>query len=71
VIILRVNKLNKNCGPKTYEEYERKCNRPKPQVTLQNPQFRQGKKSEQLTYEEEPFSASILRNLPMDFDEVT
>ncbi|MDR2779431.1 MAG: hypothetical protein LBB16_04105 [Puniceicoccales bacterium] len=71
ILTSRINKLDKNRDPRAYEEYERKFNRLKQQVMLQNPQFGQGHGSGQLTYEGEPFSAYVLRNLPMDFDEVT
>ncbi|MDR2650904.1 MAG: hypothetical protein LBC68_01125 [Prevotellaceae bacterium] len=71
ILALRISKLDKNHNPRAYEEYERKFNRLKQQAMLQNPQFREGESSEQLTYEGEPFSDYVLRNLPMDFPEVT
>ncbi|MDR2432619.1 MAG: hypothetical protein LBD34_02590 [Puniceicoccales bacterium] len=71
ILTLRIGKLDQSRNPKAYEEYERKFNRLKQQVMLQNPQFREGEGSRQLTYEGEPFSAYVLRNLPMDFCEVT
>ncbi|MDR1232905.1 MAG: hypothetical protein LBJ75_01425 [Puniceicoccales bacterium] len=67
----RIGKLDKNRDPRAYEDFERKFNRLKQQAMLQNPQFREGESSRQLTYEGESFFAYILRNLSMDFPEVT
>ncbi|MDR0693546.1 MAG: hypothetical protein LBF49_03190 [Puniceicoccales bacterium] len=71
ILTSRINKLDQSRDPRAYEEYERKFNRLKQQLMLQNPQFREGEGSKELTYEGEPFSAYLLRNLPMDFHEVT
>jgi hypothetical protein len=71
ILTSRIDRLDKSRDPRAYEEYERKFNRLKQQVMLQNPQFREGEGGRQLTYEGELFFAYLLRDLSGDFYEVT
>ncbi|MDR0742498.1 MAG: hypothetical protein LBE98_03470 [Puniceicoccales bacterium] len=71
ILTVRINKLDQNRDPRAYEECERRFHRLKQQVMLQNPQFEEGENGGQLTYDGESFSAYILRNISMDFPEVT
>ncbi|MDR1528740.1 MAG: hypothetical protein LBS22_04130 [Puniceicoccales bacterium] len=71
ILTLRINKLDRNRDPRAYKEYGYHFNRLKQQLMLQNPQFKEGEGTRQLTYEGEPFSAYLLRDLPRYFPEVT
>jgi hypothetical protein len=67
-----VNKLDRNRGGDRYSEYERKLMRLKQQVMLQNQNSgRGGSSSKALTYDGENLADRILRDIPLDFDEVT
>lgn len=65
-----VNKLDRNRPTQQYTDYERKLNRLKQQVMLQNQQKSRGD-GNKLTFDGEPLDEYILRDIPSQFDEVT
>lgn len=65
-----VNKLDRNRSTQQYTDYEKKLNRLKQQVILQNQQKSRGD-GNKLTFDGEPLDEYILRDIPSQFDEVT
>jgi hypothetical protein len=70
ISVFYVKRLDPGRGVQRYSDYENKLNRLKQQVMMQN-QFYGSDGNRSLTYDGEDLAEYILRNIPVDFDEVT
>ncbi len=65
-----INRLDRNRSTQQYTDYEKRLNRLKQQVMLQNQQKSRGD-GNKLTFDGEPLDEYILRDISSQFDEVT
>jgi hypothetical protein len=71
ILVNRVNRLDKHRGSDAYSSYERRFNRIKQQVMMQNQQAGRGGGDRELNYNGEKFADHVLRHLSEEFPEVT
>lgn len=66
-----INRLDRNRSTQQYTDYEKRLNRLKQQVMLQNQQVMLGKRGTQLVFDGEQLDEYILRDISSQFEEVT